>query len=96
MLPERLTSSTEGLLLLDQIFSVVDRARILSILRNGPYGCTVINDVIADHLIRVLDPAARRRTDGFSGAMVMVTRNDYSKELFNGDVGVIIRGAVLL
>ena len=23
----------------------------------------------------------------------MVTRNDYSKELFNGDVGVIIRGA---
>ncbi len=90
---EKLTSSTEGLSLLDRIFSVVDCARILSILRNGPYGCTVINNVIADHLIRVFDPSARRPRDGFSGAVVMVTRNDYSKELFNGDVGVIIRGA---
>jgi exodeoxyribonuclease V alpha subunit len=28
--------------------------------------------------------------DGFSGALVIITRNDYSKDLFNGDVGVII------
>jgi exodeoxyribonuclease V alpha subunit len=90
---EQLISSSEGRSLLDRIFSIVDRARILSILRSGPYGCTVINDVIADHLIRACDPAARRRPDGFSGAMVIVTRNDYSKELFNGDVGVIIKGA---
>ncbi len=92
MTPERITASEAGRSLLGRIFSVVERARILSILRNGPYGCTVINDVMADHLIRVFDPAASRRADGFSGAVVIITRNDYSKELFNGDVGVIIRG----
>lgn len=92
MIPERITTSKAGLSLLSQIFAVVERARILSILRNGPYGCTVINNVIADHLIPVFDPSADRRADGFSGAVVIITRNDYSKELFNGDVGVIIRG----
>jgi len=93
MMADDIASSEKGSALLGNIFSVVERARILSFLRNGMYGCTVINDVIADHLIRLLDPSARRQVDGFSGALVIITRNDYSKELFNGDVGVIIRDA---
>jgi len=93
MTAEHIASSEQGRSLLDRIFSVVERARILSFLRNGRYGCTVINDVIADHLIHLFDPSAKRQAHGFSGALVIITRNDYSKELFNGDVGVIIRDA---
>jgi exodeoxyribonuclease V alpha subunit len=93
MTAEHITSSEEGRSLLSRIFSVVERARILSLLRNGMYGCTVINDVIADHLIHSFDPAVQRQSDVFSGAMVIITRNDYSKELFNGDVGVVIKDA---
>ena len=90
---DHIASSEQGRSLLDRIFSVVERARILSFLRNGMYGCTVINDVIADHLIHLFDPSAKRQVHGFSGALVIITRNDYSKELFNGDVGVTIRDA---
>ncbi len=93
MTADHITSSEEGRSLLSRIFSVVERARILSFLRNGIYGCTVINDVIADYLIHSFDPSAQRQSGGFSGALVIITRNDYSKELFNGDVGVIIKDA---
>ena len=91
MTADTIASSEAGRSLLGRIFSLVERARILSFLRNGMYGCTVINDVIANHLINFCDPSARRLVDGFSGALVIITRNDYSKELFNGDVGVIIK-----
>lgn len=93
MTADHIASSERGRALLDRIFSVVERARILSFLRNGMYGCTVINDVIADHLIHFFDPSGKRQADGFSGALVIINRNDYSKELFNGDVGVIIKDA---
>ena len=55
------------------------------------YGCTVINTVIANQLRRVCDPLAERYGDGFAGAIVIIIRNDYSKALFNGDVGVILK-----
>jgi len=93
MTTDDMASSEAGRSLLGRIFSIVERARILSFLRNGRYGCTVINSVIADHLIHVFDPAAQRPSDGFTGALVIITRNDYSKELFNGDVGVIFKDA---
>ena len=88
-----LTSSAEGRTLLGSIFEVIERARILSVLRNGIYGCTVINDLISEYLIPHCDPGMTRPAIGFSGAMIIITRNDYSKELFNGDVGVIVKDA---
>lgn len=94
MTADTMTASEAGRSLLGRIFAVVERARILSILRRGPYGSTVINDVIADHLVRFFDPSANWMKDGFSGALVIITRNDYSKALFNGDVGVIIKDAL--
>jgi len=93
MTADSIASSETGRSILGRIFAVVERARILSILRHGMYGCTVINDVIAKHLIHFLDPLANWMVDGFSGALVIIARNDYSKALFNGDVGVIIKDA---
>ncbi len=38
-----------------------------------------------------MDTAIDPVTGLFSGALIMVTRNDYGKNLFNGDIGVVIR-----
>jgi exodeoxyribonuclease V alpha subunit len=96
---DHLLASGEGLLLMQRIFSSVERARILSILRNGVYGCTVINNRIADYLVKAFnethafDPSRTRQTPVFPGAVMIIIRNDYSKGLFNGDVGVMIKDA---
>ena len=89
--PEHLAASETGRDLLHGIFSFADRARILSSIRNGIYGCNWINTLISDYLISELDPFPASGTDSFSGALILITRNDYSKGLFNGDVGVMIK-----
>jgi exodeoxyribonuclease V alpha subunit len=38
-----------------------------------------------------MDTALDPVTGIFSGALIMVTRNDYGKDIYNGDVGVVIR-----
>jgi exodeoxyribonuclease V alpha subunit len=86
-----LAATDAGDVLLGRLFAVVERARILSFLRNGIYGCTIINAVIAGQLRLVCDPLAARQADGFSGAIIIITRNDYAKGLFNGDVGIILK-----
>jgi len=86
---EQLITSDSGQVILEQIFAVVERARILSLVRKGSYGCVGINYQIGDHLYFQFDDKANNNI--FSGAVIMVTRNDYSKELFNGDVGVVLR-----
>jgi len=88
-----IVSSEQGRDLLLQIFAVVEQARILSFLRNGVYGCKVINALITDFLINTFDPLAKMQSDIFSGIFIIITRNDYSKELFNGDVGVVLKDA---
>ncbi|MDI6688433.1 MAG: exodeoxyribonuclease V subunit alpha [Desulfobacterales bacterium] len=77
--------------ILDQIFSKIEKARILTLLRKGVYGCSWINSIIAQYLSFELEPLTRMHNNIFSGAVIMITQNDYSKKLFNGDVGVIIK-----
>ena len=87
----RLLNPDPGQEILWQIFNGVESARVLSLVRNGIYGCTGINREIADSLSLEFDSSAWIKKGCFSGAVIMITRNDYSKELFNGDVGVVIR-----
>jgi exodeoxyribonuclease V alpha subunit len=75
---------------LDGLFSVLNRARILTLLRDGAWGSTAINRFLAEALRHRLDPGRDRL---FAGAAVLVTRNDYNLQLFNGDVGLTLRGA---
>jgi len=86
-----LLHSEAGQEILDQLFDRVGRARILSLVRNGTYGCTGINRQIATRLGYAAGYPTQMEKGYFSGAIIMVTRNDYAKELFNGDVGVVIR-----
>jgi len=86
-----LLNSDPGQEILGEIFNRVGSARVLSLVRNGIYGCTGINREVADYLSLEFGPSAWIKEGYFSGAVIMITRNDYSKEVFNGDVGVVIR-----
>ena len=86
-----LLNSDPGQEILGEIFNRIGSARVLSLVRNGIYGCTGINREIADYLSLEFGPSAWIKEGCFSGAVIMITRNDYSKEVFNGDVGVVIR-----
>lgn len=64
------------------------RAKILTAIHEGRSGCDGINAYLADALRHRFDPGSRGRY--FAGAPIMVTRNDYTLDLFNGDTGVVL------
>jgi exodeoxyribonuclease V alpha subunit len=74
---------------LHEIFVLLGRARILTLLREGPWGCLDINQFLEQYLRPRLDRAGRGSV--FAGAPVLITSNDYNRQLFNGDVGVTLR-----
>jgi exodeoxyribonuclease V alpha subunit len=66
---------------------LLDHFQILCALRKGPFGTMGINSVIEKKLVEMnhIDPAARF----YHGRPIMITQNDYSLKLFNGDTGII-------
>jgi len=81
----------------DTCFAVLDSSRILCALRRGPYGMERINTVLAHQLtsrsgsLSQTNSSQRKNTPSLlAGQPVMVTQNDYSLQLFNGDVGIIL------
>ena len=71
------------------LFDCIRQAQILSLVRNGRYGCTGINRRLCQILKPHFDEWAR--DEAFSGMPILITRNDYGLNLFNGDVGVILK-----
>ena len=67
--------------------AALGRFRILCALREGPLGVAGLNRFIEE----ILREAGKIHEQGpwYHGRPVMITRNDYSLQLFNGDVGVI-------
>ncbi len=61
--------------------------QILCALREGPYGVQMVNNLIEEILISA---NLIRKTEGlwYHGRPIMITRNDYHLNLFNGDVGI--------
>lgn len=74
---------------LDELFRVLGHGRLLTLLREGPWGCVDINRFLAQHLRPRWD--STRRGFFFAGAPVLVTRNDHARQLYNGDVGIALR-----
>lgn len=67
-------------------FAALRRLQLLTALREGPFGAAAINDWI--------DTKRRRSHEGtvwYPGRPIMVRHNDYSRRLFNGDIGLTIR-----
>jgi exodeoxyribonuclease V alpha subunit len=67
-----------------------DRFRVLCAVREGPWGVAGLNAAIE----RALADAGLlpRRGEWYEGRPVIVTRNDAALGVFNGDVGVVLRG----
>jgi len=64
------------------------RFRILCALREGPFGVAALNTV-AEQILkeeRLINPDRR----WYPGRPVLITRNDYTLRLFNGDMGIVL------
>jgi exodeoxyribonuclease V alpha subunit len=64
------------------------RFRVLSALREGPFGVRQLNAQIEAILHKrglISDPSR-----SYAGMPILVTRNDYQAGLFNGDVGILL------
>ena len=71
-----------------EVFRLFERFRILCALRKGPYGMVSLNSLVEMvlHEENLINPEKR----WYRGRPVMITKNDYNLELFNGDVGIIL------
>jgi len=71
------------------LFAQLDRSRILTVVREGPFGATGINDLVATSRFN-----GRRPGNPLSkvGVPVIVTRNTRERQLWNGDIGVTVKG----
>jgi len=68
--------------------ALFDQHRILCALREGPYGVRYLNFLIEQLLRREKIIALHQKW--YSGRPLMITSNDYSLRLFNGDVGIVL------
>ena len=71
------------------LFEQLNRSRILTVVREGPFGASGINDLVVTARFgghRPTNPLAK------VGVPVMVTRNTRERNLWNGDIGVTVKG----
>ncbi len=72
-----------------RLLELLDRFRLLTLVRDGAWGCDDIN-AFAEIVVRPrLDAGSRAGL--FVGAPVLITRNDAARGLFNGDVGITLK-----
>ncbi len=72
---------------IDQAFALFHRYQILSAVWSGPAGVHNINTIIEQHL--KLKSGIDQNLQYYQGKPLMVTRNVYEYNLFNGDIGII-------
>lgn len=70
---------------LEEAFAALDRFRILCALREGPLSATAINEAVVRRL-RLVMPGPNSVC--YDRRALLVTANNYSANLFNGDIGV--------
>ncbi|MED5372422.1 MAG: exodeoxyribonuclease V subunit alpha [Myxococcota bacterium] len=74
-----------------QALDALGRLRVLCAHRKGAWGVRALNQLAQGLLAgQGLIPLGE---DWYPGRPVMITRNDYTLELFNGDVGIALRDA---
>lgn len=72
----------------DTALTLFDRFRVLCALRQGSYGAVGINRTIENCL--AASGLIAPRKEWYPGRPVMITVNDYSRRLFNGDIGITL------
>jgi len=74
---------------LEGLWSLLTRARILTVTRGLPTGSLALNAYVHDLALDRMTVTGR--PDFVPGEPVMITANDYQRGLFNGDQGIIVR-----
>ncbi len=87
LLQALLSSPTDAAAALQQLRQL----QILCALRDGPFGAQGLNELIARRLAARFGIGSSRAW--YQGRPVIITRNDYARGLFNGDVGIALEGA---
>jgi exodeoxyribonuclease V alpha subunit len=66
--------------------------KMLAALRQGRFGVVGLNAMVEGELVRqgIVRPAHAQTGVWYPGKPVMVTRNDYHQNLFNGDIGIAV------
>jgi exodeoxyribonuclease V alpha subunit len=75
---------------LDEAYRLLDRTRLLTLIREGAWGVEEINKFF-DQMLRPRLDRYSLQGQLFAGAPVLVTRNDMGRGLYNGDIGLTIR-----
>ncbi|MES9992739.1 MAG: exodeoxyribonuclease V subunit alpha [Candidatus Thiodiazotropha sp.] len=70
------------------LFTLLYRFRLLCVLREGPKGVHGMNSAITRELIR--QGAIENLGEWYPGRPVMLTRNDYQLNLYNGETGIVL------
>lgn len=73
---------------LTAVFSKIFENRILCAVRSGPYGAETINYHICKRLRSTFAAGADVR---FHGSIIMISENDKSRDLYNGDTGLLVK-----
>ncbi len=73
-----------------ELQSHLDRARILTPLREGPRGAEGLNRKLHEAALHRSSGRLRQEQAFLLGEPVMVARNDYARGLFNGDQGFVL------
>ena len=71
------------------LFAALDRSRILTVVRQGPFGVQGVNDLLVLKRFGGRMPVNPLEKPGVP---VIVTRNTPARNLWNGDVGVTVEG----
>lgn len=82
------TDSEQYLVWIKSVLLAFDRFRILCALREGEWGVAGLNQAIESALQEA--SLIHKRGEWYSGRPVMITRNDYSAQVFNGDIGIAL------
>lgn len=72
-----------------KVLTAFDQFQLLCAVRKGPWGVEVLNERIAQALQR--RGLLEQDHGWYEGRPVLVTRNDYSLGLMNGDIGIALR-----
>ncbi|MCL5501100.1 exodeoxyribonuclease V subunit alpha [Escherichia coli] len=73
-----------------EVLTAFGEYQLLCALREGPFGVRGLNDRIEQALVRQRRIARPAHARWYHGRPVMITRNDASLGLFNGDIGIAL------
>ncbi len=73
-----------------QLLTIFDEFRVLCAVREGSYGVNALNQRLSLLLQKELAQNEDPLAVWYHGRPVMVTQNDYSLDVFNGDIGITI------